>query len=99
MTYGYGRGAGMMGGGYSPILDLIWVLLVLLVVAGIIFAIVLVIRSANRPHDMGGSPPVGPTTQAPVPPKDEACDIARRRYAAGEITKDEYQEICGTLGV
>ncbi|NTU89371.1 MAG: SHOCT domain-containing protein [Actinobacteria bacterium] len=31
--------------------------------------------------------------------KDSACEIARVRYAKGEITKQEYDEICQTLGV
>lgn len=27
----------------------------------------------------------------------DACDIAKQRYARGEITKDEYNDICRTL--
>lgn len=27
-----------------------------------------------------------------------ACDIAKQRYARGEIGKDEYYDICRTLG-
>lgn len=30
--------------------------------------------------------------------RDQACDIARNRYARGEITKEQYEEICRTLG-
>ena len=33
-----------------------------------------------------------------TPPRDNACDIARARYAKGEITKEEYDEICQRLG-
>ena len=34
-----------------------------------------------------------------APPKDNACEIARVRYAKGEITKEEFDEICQRLGV
>jgi putative membrane protein len=34
----------------------------------------------------------------PAPRPEDPMDIARRRYAAGEITRDEYLAIVDTLG-
>ena len=39
------------------------------------------------------------STNQLTPPRDSACEIARIRYAKGEITKEEYDEICQRLGV
>lgn len=39
------------------------------------------------------------THQMMMPPKDSACEIARVRYAKGEITKEEFDEICQKLGI
>lgn len=37
--------------------------------------------------------------QSPAPPThDEAVAIARRRFASGEISKDEFDELMKTLG-
>lgn len=40
-------------------------------------------------------PPTPPAAQPPA--RDEACEIARGRYARGEIDKAEYEDICKTL--
>jgi putative membrane protein len=85
MMYGYGRFGNMMGG-FGGWLFLLFGLLVL---AGIVLLVVWAVRAA------GGSA----MHQPPARPVDEACAIAKVRYAKGEITKEQYEEICKTLGV
>ncbi len=61
----------------------------LLILAGIVLLVLWAVRS------MSGS------AQHPQPPSstNDACAIAKTRYAKGEITKEQYEEICKTLGV
>lgn len=68
-------GASMMGGNY---LWAVPILILLAVVAGIVAVVVLMTR--------------WPGTLAPrqLQPGDEAGEILRRRYAAGEVDEDEY---------
>jgi uncharacterized membrane protein len=102
MMGGYGNGYYGGGGGGGGLLGgIIFFAFGLLVLAGIVLLIVWAVRTmSGQGHDHGhghSGPPVAPT---PAPPKvDEACTIARTRYASGEITKDQYEEICKTLGV
>lgn len=87
--YGYGYGPMMGGWGWGG-----WILMAVLwalVIAGIVMLVVWLVRAAPR-HP--GS--VGPMSVA-SPQGDEACNIARARYAKGEITKEQYDEICKTL--
>ncbi len=81
--YGYGAYGPMMGG-----FGWLGLLFGLLVLAGIILLVVWAVRS------MGGS-----GHHLPGAPGDDACSIAKVRYAKGEITKEQYDEICKTLGV
>jgi putative membrane protein len=83
--YGYG-GYGSMMGGWGEWLFLLFGLIAL---AGIVLLVVWAMRS------MSGS---GQHLQTP-PRGDEACAIARTRFAKGEITKEQYDEICKALGV
>jgi uncharacterized membrane protein len=98
MRYGYG-GYGM-GGGLAFILMLVfWVLLAALVVGLIVWAM----RGSHQHprHDyLPGQPAQPPTPQAPPATgaaHDEAIAIARRRFAAGELSKDQFDEIVKTL--
>jgi len=84
-----GIGYGMMGG--YLIGWLVMLFFVVVVAAGIIALIVGGTRaSGHYQHD---------TT---IPPgavgHDEAVAIAKRRFASGEITKEQYEEIIRTLG-
>lgn len=61
----------------------------LLILAGVVLLVAWAVRS------MSGS---AQHSQPPSPTAD-ACAIAKTRYAKGEITKEQYEEICKTLGV
>jgi putative membrane protein len=53
--------------------------------------IALVVWAATRPSPQTASmPPYGPP--AGVPPPESPLDILQRRFAAGEISADEYQK-------
>ena len=86
--YGYG-GYGNMMDGYG---GLMFGFFALLVLVGIVVLVIWAVRT------MGGSgshhAPQGPPA---VRPLDDACSIARTRYAKGEITKEQYEEMCSTL--
>lgn len=94
MMYGYGYGP-MMGYGGGWVFGLLMILFWLMVLVGFIVLVVWAVR-----HSGSTTRNQPPTPSAPQPPaRDEACDIARTRYAKGEITKEEYEAICKTLGV
>ena len=84
--YGYGY-AGMMGpgmmGGFGIIGPLLMVVFVTLLVAGAVWLFQSLGKSGAQPH----------------PPAERPLDILNRRYASGEITKKQYQEMKRDLGV
>jgi len=89
--YGYGYG-NMMGGGFGGLLVLLFGALV---VAGIILLVIWAGRTSHghglSPHSLAGQPPTAAG-------HEEAVAIAKRRFAGGEITKEQYDEIMHTLG-
>ena len=76
--YGYGMmGPGMMGGfGWMGIMPVLWIVFLGL----IIWAIVASVRGSS---ESGGQD----STKT-----DSALDVLKRRYARGEIDKEEYEE-------
>jgi putative membrane protein len=103
MMGGYGRGyygGNMMGGGW--LYEIFFFCFGLLILAGIVLLIVWAVRTMSGGHGTGHAGPPLSGTSGPTKPsasQDEACAIARKRYANGEITKEQYEEICKTLGV
>ena len=96
MMYRYGPG---YGGGGNPTMGgfgLLGLLFGMVVIVLIVLLIVWAVR-ASRPHHMAAQPPHPAPPQAAAPPKEDPCEIARLRYARGEIKKKEYEEICRTL--
>ncbi len=89
MMYGYGRGYGYsMMDGFGGWMGIVMLLFWLLVIAGIVVLIIWAVKvlgGSRGPGRVGG--------------RDQACEFARMRYAKGEITKEQYEEICQTLGV
>lgn len=86
---GYGSGYGGMMGGYGfgwigMVVELVFFLAIL---AGVVLVVMWAIRSFG-----GGGGAAGPAVD------DRAMQIAKERFAKGEITKDEYQEIIKHLG-
>jgi putative membrane protein len=83
--YGYG-GYGNMMGGWGGWVSLFFGLMVL---AGIVLLVIWAVRAMS-----------GAGQHPQMPPRvDDACAIARTRLAKGEITKEQYEEICRVLGV
>lgn len=60
----------------------------LLVIAGIVLLVVWVSRSSGNHRQ----------SQTPTQQSDSALETARRRYASGEITKEQYDELRHDLG-
>jgi len=99
MMRGYGFGGGFGGGGML-LGGLLWILFVVAVV----MLIVMLVRRAGMMHghgpmmhdmhDMHGHGSMGAST----PAVDEAVAIARKRFASGEITKEQFDELMGKLG-
>lgn len=97
----YGRGFDGFGvGGAWGLLFLIGLIKVLFVV-GIILLIVMLVRRSRMHHGMmmhmHGHGMMGDMTPT-APVDDEAVAIARKRFASGEITKEQFDEIMGKLG-
>jgi hypothetical protein len=75
----------------------------LLVIAGVVLLIIWAVRQAGShpggqgPHTM--VPPYGESRPAapPVQAEDPAVTAARHRYAQGEITKEQLDEILANL--
>jgi uncharacterized membrane protein len=96
----YYRGYTMMGnaGGWLMVLTvLFWTVLVVGLVVLTIWAVrSMRVAGHERLHEQaraeGGQPP------APVTGHDEAIAIARRRFASGEIDKDQFDELTKALG-
>ncbi len=80
----------MMGGGW--LIGLIMLFFGLLVLAGLVLLVIWAVRSSSGHR---GAPGTAPTYSAGG--QDEAVTIARRRYAAGEITKEQYEDMVRTL--
>jgi uncharacterized membrane protein len=86
MMYGYSYANPMMGVGFGMGLMVFWAIVVVVL-------ILVLIRDVRR-SGISHTPPNAP----PAPQvRDEACEIARARYAKGEITKEQYEDMCRTL--
>ena len=86
-------GGGMMGGsgfGGFGTFGLIGMILNLVITVAVIVGIVLLVIWLVRRVGQNG---IGTTTSSQSP-----GEIAQQRYARGEITRDQYQEILGDLG-
>lgn len=67
----------MMSGG-----DWFWGLLMMLFWVGLIVLVVVLIMRSTYWHENGSRPA-----------SDEALSVAKKRYAKGEITKEEYDQL------
>jgi putative membrane protein len=83
--WGYGPNWGMMGpwgggwggyGGWGPIGMIIWIIVLALVIAGIVWFVRAMTQRAESPHLSARRPP--------------GLEVLEERYARGEINRDEY---------
>ena len=86
---GYGYGWGMMGGYGFPMMGVgmglgMLVFWVLIIAGGVWLA-----QSLSR----------GAGSSTMMPPGESPLDILKRRYAKGEITKDQFEQIKRDLGL
>lgn len=81
--YGYGGVGSWIGMSFMMCFGLLFLI-------GIVVLIVWLARSSSGT----GSGAMGQNRSG----TQEACDIARLRYARGEITKEQFEEICRTVG-
>jgi putative membrane protein len=83
-----GNGHWGSGGGWVALLFMI------VFVVAVIVAIVFLVRYLGQ---SGGSSAVGGASPTPVNAPESPKDILKRRYAAGEIDRDEYLQKLGDL--
>jgi putative membrane protein len=83
----WGHGAGWEG----------WVMLMFMIVfvAAIVVAVVFLVRYLGQ--QSSGSPTVAAASPAQVSVPESPKDILKRRYAAGEIEREEYLQKLGDL--
>ncbi len=89
-SWGMMRGPGMMWGSGMPMMGgfggLGMVLFWGLVIAGVIWLIRVTVQNSQQPSDKG------PASEPPL-------DVIKRRYANGEINKEQFEEIKRTLSL
>lgn len=73
-------------------MPLIWIVIVAAVVVGVIF----LVRTLNRDRPAAITQPA--TTQHGSKAPDDPSEIVKRRYAAGEIDREEYLRKLDDLG-
>ncbi|MBU4557145.1 MAG: SHOCT domain-containing protein [Actinobacteria bacterium] len=94
---GYGRGYGygcgnMMGDGWFG--GLLFLLFGAVVLVGIVLLVIWAVRASGGGHPVASAYPGAPGAAG----HDEAVAIAKRRFAGGEITREQFDEIMRTLG-
>ncbi len=82
----------MMNFGLAEIAILIMVLFWLLVIFGAILLVVALVRRSSRQSGQGPLAPGAPAGQTPL-------DVLNMRYAKGELTKAQYDEMRRDLGI
>ncbi len=94
-----------MMSGYGLVGLLVGALVLILVVLGIIWLVRATSRGTRGTTSAGGTGGTGDTgsmggTSGTMPPAAETpLDIIKRRYASGEITKEQFDEMKRNLGV
>ncbi len=73
-------GGGWWGGGWM--MAITWIFWLLLIGAGVWLLVILIRRNRQLA-----------TPTSALPPGESALDILRKRYARGEITKEEYDDM------
>ncbi len=86
MMRGFGaQGFGAQGFGFNPLWAVLSLVFSALIIGGIVLVVVWLVRNAGR---IGLS----------APSTDPALEILKTRFAKGEITKEQFEEMRRTLG-
>ncbi len=80
---------GMLGGG--------WVMLFGLILATVLVVLLVVFLVRQTTHPSGYGPGIARAPQGPPPTLDQPREILKRRYASGEIDREEYFQRLGDL--
>lgn len=64
-----------------------------LILVGITLLIIWLVRVMSHRDEQSGGGGIGSHSGTAT-----ACDIAKQRYARGEIDREQYEEICRTVG-
>lgn len=103
-NWDYDSGWNMMGGG-SGWTGILMFAFGLLVLVGIVLLVIWAVRASSGHGGHGTRYAGGPGVDngpGPLPPTgssaDEAIAVARRRFAAGEISQEEFAQIMSALG-
>jgi putative membrane protein len=84
-------GNGYWGSGGGWVMFMFMIVFVVAVIVAIVFMVRYLGQAPSGNSSAGGAPPAW--TSAPESPRD----ILKRRYAAGEIDRDEYLQKLGDL--
>jgi uncharacterized membrane protein len=79
----------------------LWMLFILVpvaVVVVIVMVVVLAVNASSRTAHPIGAPPMQIGVAPPPPPRETPLEILARRFAAGEISADEYERARDLLG-
>lgn len=90
MMYGNGYGNMMGGGGWLG--GLLTVFFGILVLVGVALLVVWLVKAMSGHGGAAAGPQPG------APGHDEAVALARKRFASGEINKEQFDEIMQALG-
>lgn len=90
--YSYGPSQMMAGYGFG-ILGFLMMIVLWALVIGVIVVIIVWLTRAGRPHPEN----TGAAPGAPVPGQPDPLETARHRLARGEITPEQFDEICKRL--
>ncbi|MDO8848949.1 MAG: hypothetical protein Q7W51_11250 [Coriobacteriia bacterium] len=88
----YGNGYGNMMGGNGWFGGLLAIFFGILVLVGVVLLVIWLVKTMSGHSGTATGPQPG------APGHDEAVTLARKRFASGELTREQFDEIMQALG-